>query len=155
MGNISKNFSIEEFFVSADHPEIAKTDALVHSKEEGIILRLELLAANCLQPLRDHVGTSAKILSGYRSPELNMAVGGERDSDHMRALASDITFPGREEDLYNIYKWGVKNLCYRQIIFYPSQKFIHLSINWLDTDYKHNALVKVGKDYIPLEEFAS
>lgn len=174
MGKISKSFDLKEFLVSDKRPDLvpkiitelpllslskilfdAGSDEISFNAHEEAILRLSMLCANCLQPLRDKVGSPAKILSGYRSPMLNSAIGGEEDSDHMYALAADITFPGREEEIFSFYKWGVKNLAYRQIIYYPTDKFIHLSTNWPGREFKHSAWVKVGKDFVPLEEFSS
>ncbi len=43
-----------------------------------------------LQVLRDACGKSIKIMSGYRSPERNKAVGGANMSQHMFANAADI-----------------------------------------------------------------
>ena len=63
------------------------------------VLNLAYLCHMVLQPLRDRFGP-IRINSGYRSPELNEAVGGVSNSQHMRGEAADIYLPsvkkGRE-----------------------------------------------------------
>lgn len=46
--------------------------------------------ANNLQVLRDQLGKSIIIMSGYRTPEYNLKCGGELKSQHMEAKAADI-----------------------------------------------------------------
>jgi uncharacterized protein YcbK (DUF882 family) len=53
------------------------------------------LAEN-LQVLRDHVGVSVSIVSGYRTPAYNAKVEGATGSQHMKARAADITIAGME-----------------------------------------------------------
>jgi uncharacterized protein YcbK (DUF882 family) len=50
--------------------------------------------ANNLQALRDHLGASISINSGYRSPEHNKAVGGAANSTHVSGLGADIRVAG-------------------------------------------------------------
>lgn len=52
--------------------------------------RLRYLAVNYLQPLRDWLGESVIIDSGYRSKAVNDAVGGSPTSYHLRGMAVDI-----------------------------------------------------------------
>lgn len=44
-----------------------------------------------LQVLRDYLGEPVRINSGYRSPAYNKAIGGAKNSQHMKATAADIT----------------------------------------------------------------
>jgi len=55
----------------------------------GVLHNVQKLA-NQLQVLRNVVGTSIKINSGYRCPEQNARVGGKPNSSHLRGLAVDI-----------------------------------------------------------------
>ena len=43
-----------------------------------------------LNPLREEVGKAIIVSSGYRCPELNKAIGGSKNSQHMQGLAADI-----------------------------------------------------------------
>lgn len=74
MGDLTEHFSLSEF-QSGDGAVAAPTCRLLAALE-----RLRLLAGDA--PLR--------IVSGYRSPEHNRAVGGARDSRHMHNDAADI-----------------------------------------------------------------
>lgn len=51
------------------------------------------LATN-LQVLRDQIGKSITIMSGYRTPAYNAKCGGEPKSQHMEAKAADIIVSG-------------------------------------------------------------
>lgn len=76
---LTKNFHLAEF-ACKDGSQVP--NELLHNTE--------LLAAN-LQVLRDHLGESIHINSGYRTPEYNAKVGGKKNSYHMKAMAADIT----------------------------------------------------------------
>lgn len=59
------------------------------SKREGA-LALDTNAMDKLQALRDRLGTPLLITSAYRSPAHNKAVGGAKNSYHMRGVAFDV-----------------------------------------------------------------
>lgn len=74
----TKNFSLSEFH--------CKDGTKVPKEYYSNLQRL----MNNLQVLRDHLGVSILINSGYRSPTHNAKVGGAKNSTHKRALAADI-----------------------------------------------------------------
>lgn len=82
MDKITKNFSLEEFKCK-DGSEIPN-DVLPNIIE---------LAKN-LQVLRDAIGKSITINSGYRSPKYNAKIGGVKDSQHVKGKASDLRVSG-------------------------------------------------------------
>ena len=84
---LSKNFTLEEFIRSntADRMGIDNVP-----KDEEVIKNLRNLCLEVLQPLRDYVGAPVHINSGYRCPELNVAVGGVKNSQHCLGEACDI-----------------------------------------------------------------
>ena len=89
---LSNNFRLSEFTRS----DTAKRLGIVNecpSVEQ--VLNLAYLCHMVLQPLRDRFGP-IRITSGYRCPELNRAVGGESNSQHMRGEAADIHLPSVE-----------------------------------------------------------
>ncbi len=79
---ITKNFNLTEF---ACHDGTPVPDSLVHNTIH--------LAEN-LQILRDSIGDTLTILSGYRTPSWNAKVGGATNSQHKKAAASDLTTKG-------------------------------------------------------------
>ena len=82
MTKITTNFSLEEFKCK-DGSEIPN-DVLPNIIE---------LAKN-LQVLRDAIGKSITINSGYRSPKYNAKIGGVKDSQHVKGKASDLRVSG-------------------------------------------------------------
>ena len=62
-----------------------------------------------LQVLRDSCGKSIKIMSGYRSPERNKAVGGANMSQHMFANAADIQIKDmKPQQMYDLVEKLIK-----------------------------------------------
>ena len=87
---ISKNFTLEEFTASAT----AKAKGIRNNPGKTDIVNLCGLVHNVLQPLRKWWGKEVKIGSGYRSLALNQAVGGVKNSQHMRGEAADLCIDG-------------------------------------------------------------
>jgi uncharacterized protein YcbK (DUF882 family) len=80
---ITKNFSKHEFE--------SKDGATMPN---DVFENVKQLAAN-LQALRDELGISIKINSGYRSPEYNKKVGGAKNSQHLLGKAADMKVEGK------------------------------------------------------------
>lgn len=119
---LSRNFTLGELLVSSQHPKLAA--AMVPTQDQ--MVNLITLAATILQPIRDKRMKPVKITSGLRSPELNRAIGGAANSDHMLGLAADIEVAnaGEGEDLVRFaFLIGA-----RQAITYPERRFIHVAI---------------------------
>lgn len=85
---ISKDFCYEEFEESLIAEEL-KIDNSIPSKRIRFAIRL--LVLNLLQPLRDKVQRPLILNSGYRSQALNKAVGGVKESQHVKGEAADIS----------------------------------------------------------------
>ena len=88
---LSKNFTYEEL----THSNVAERRGITNrpktkEEEKKVIENLRNLCLEVLQPLRDYVGAPVHINSGYRCPELNVAVGGVKNSQHCRGEACDI-----------------------------------------------------------------
>lgn len=60
---------------------------------EELLANVRLLAEN-LQVLREELGKSIRVISGYRSPAYNRRIKGALRSQHMLAKAADIKIPG-------------------------------------------------------------
>ena len=87
---ISKNFTLKELTKSNTALRLGIDNT---PSKEGV-LKLALLATTILQPLRDVLG-ALRITSGYRSPELNRAIGGSANSSHTMCQAADIQYYNR------------------------------------------------------------
>ena len=79
---LTRNFSKSEFD-SKDGAEM--TDDVLDNVKK---------LASYLQVLREHLGKSIKINSGYRSPAQNKKIGGKPKSIHLLGLAADIVVSG-------------------------------------------------------------
>ena len=88
---LSKNFTYEEL----THSNVAERRGITNrpktkEEEKKVIENLRNLCLEVLQPLRDYVGAPVHINSGYRCKALNLAVGGVKNSQHLRGEAADI-----------------------------------------------------------------
>ena len=92
---LSTNFRLSEF-TRSDTAKRLGIENECSSVEQ--VLNLAYLCHMVLQPLRDRFGP-IRITSGYRCPELNGAVGGASNSQHMRGEAADIYLPSVEKGL--------------------------------------------------------
>lgn len=91
MTMLTNNFSLHEM-IKSETASRRDMDNTPHSDE--VIANLTVLCEQVLQPLRDAYGVGIKVNSGYRSPDVNAAVGGSRTSDHCKGQAADIEIPG-------------------------------------------------------------
>ena len=143
MVKLSNNFDSTEFLVSNDYPDLA-AQMLLDTEE---IKRLRLLCQSILQPLRDQFGP-LKILSGLRSPELNAKVSGSPTSDHLSAIAADVTHKTTSAVSLWLTLTKTPGFSYRQCILYPDNNFFHVSINIPGKTYKRQVLKKTKDGYI-------
>ena len=87
---LSPHFTIGELTKSSSHPEvynIPSHEAIANLKRVCI----------WLEELRLRSGTPIIINSGYRSPQLNRAIGGVPTSNHLTGCAVDIRVSGMEQ----------------------------------------------------------
>lgn len=125
--NLTPNFTLEELTKS----ETALRKNMPNVPTEADIASLKLLAEKVLQPLRDHYGVGIKVNSGYRSPDVNAAVGGSRTSDHCKGQAADIEIAGVANAV--LAQYIKDSLQYTQLIleFYtpgiPDSGWVHVS----------------------------
>lgn len=87
---LSEHFYLDEFLVS----ETAARRGIANQPADEVVARLRLLCQSVLEPLRVQLACPVVITSGYRSRELNLAVGGSLNSMHMQGRAADIVVPG-------------------------------------------------------------
>ena len=81
---LSRNFSLQELTKS----DTAIRRGIDNEPNADQIDKLKSLCENILQPVRDQFGR-VKVTSGYRSPELCVAIGSSLNSQHAKAEAVD------------------------------------------------------------------
>ena len=88
---------------------------------------LENLARFNLQPIRNEFG-GILITSGFRTPELNIKIGGSEYSNHCRGEAADIEPLDDQVQMIRIIEWVYVNLDFRELIaeFFP-YGWIHIA----------------------------
>ena len=102
---MTKNFTLAE---------LTKTNTgLPNALPDHLKENLQALADNVLQPARDALG-AIQVTSGYRSPEVNKAIGGSSSSQHCFAQAADLKFKGGNDVLFN---WIKDNTDFDQLIW--------------------------------------
>ena len=123
---ISKNFSLKEFTRSTT----AQRKGINNVPTVAELENISELCHTLLQPLREQCGP-IKILSGFRSSALNVAIGGAPNSQHCRGQAVDIEASNMGN--FELFSYIVDNFEFDQIIleFYDSKDpysgWIHVS----------------------------
>jgi len=85
---LSANFDLNEF----RHSVSAVRAGIDNEPTKDHIRNIQLLVKFVLQPLREALGGSIKITSGYRSGALNKLIKGSKRSQHCKGQAADIQF---------------------------------------------------------------
>jgi hypothetical protein len=137
---LSANFSLAE---------LTKTNVrqFDNTPSMQVIDNLQLLVDNVLQPIRNKFG-QVTVTSGYRSPEVNKAIGGSATSDHCFGFAADFEVAG--VDNKELARWVADNLKFKQLIleFYtkgvPDSGWVHVSYDKTNLTQKVMTATKVG-----------
>ena len=129
---LSKNFTYEELC----HSSVAERKGLRNrpktKEEEGVVIEnLKALCMEVLQPLRDFLGKPVVISSGYRSEEVNKAVGGVKRSQHLKGEAADIHVENTEQ-LIEIMHFIMDNCDFDQLIWENNKT----RKQWVQVSYK-------------------
>lgn len=107
------------------------------------------LIENLLDPLRELLGRSIIVSSGYRCKKLNDIVKGSKTSAHVKGLAADIHTKGNNLELAYL----AKDLPFDQCIIYDKLE----NPTWIHLGYANNPRHQYlfcpdRKRYIPLSE---
>lgn len=84
--NFPKYFTLKEL-VNSDTAKEKNIDNVPNFEH---IVNLYRLCDKVLEPARKELGRPITVTSGYRSPELNKAVGGVSNSQHLTGCAADL-----------------------------------------------------------------
>ena len=125
---LTENFSLNELTKSqtAERKGIDNTPSTEHQDN------LKSLCEMILQPIRDHFGQVVSVSSGYRSPELCVAIGSSTQSQHAKGQASDFEIFGVSNK--ELADYINENLDYDQLILEywkgedePNSGWVHCS----------------------------
>ena len=113
--------------------ESAKRKGISNMPTEAHIANFKLLAEKIFEPIRTHFRCPIIISSGYRSKELNAAIGGSLTSQHCQGEAIDIDMDGTPNGVINrmVFDYIKDNLEFDQLIFEFGDKenpdWVHVS----------------------------
>ena len=124
MKNKWKHFTFDELI----HSDTADRLGIDNSPTSGAIQCIDGLVTNVLDNLRDGWGRPIIVTSGYRCKELNAAVGGTHNSQHLKGQAADIVSDDFEAFRRFVRRWCKDNE-FDQCIFEHSggKEWIHIS----------------------------
>lgn len=125
---LSKHFTLREMTRSQTATRLGIDNMPTDEHIENLIA----LCENILEPVREYYNVPVRISSGYRSSELNKAIGGSRKSQHSNGMAADFEVGGHSN--YEVALWISENCDFDQLIleFYnpeegPNSGWIHAS----------------------------
>ena len=133
---LTRNFTYEELC----HSNVAERRGInnrprTKEEEKRVIENLKALCMEVLQPLRDFLGKPVVISSGYRCAELNKAVGGVRNSQHMKGEAADIHVENTEH-LLKIMHFIMDETDFDQVIWERNRA----GTQWVHVSYKREGV---------------
>ena len=123
---LTPNFTLDEMTIS----QTAARRGIPNDPPPSVIANLRTLCEEVLEPVRVHFDRPVIVSSGYRSPALNVAIGGSRTSQHCLGEAADFTVPCVK--LIDLAQLMHRNLNYDQLIYEFGR--------WLHVSYRHGRL---------------
>ena len=129
---LSKNLSLRECTKSIT----AQRLGIDNEPEKEVIENLKSIANKVFQPVRDYFGCPIYVSSGYRSPRLNRAVNGSKNSQHVSGQALDL-----DADVFgkirnaDIFRYIKDNLEFDQLIWEFGDED---NPDWVHVSYKSN-----------------
>ena len=123
---LTKHFDLAELTRSS----VAQARGLSNEPPPELLPRL-ILTAEMLERIRSTLDAPVIVTSGYRSPQVNIAVGGATGSDHTQGHAADIVAPifGTPYDIARRLAPLVSTLGIGQIILegIKGKRWVHVS----------------------------
>ena len=140
-----KYFTLKELTKSAT----AAAHGIDNTPDRRCRENLETLVREVLDPIRERFGQPIVVTSGYRSPELNKAIGGAKNSQHTFGQAADIRAKYRKDNkrLFDLIRASGK---FDQLIWekgddnYP--QWVHVSFT--DRQNRQQVLKFDGTKYV-------
>ena len=119
-GKITENFTWEE----AQHTNTGLNNVITDTE---IIKNVKQTAESIMQPLRNHMDKPITVSSWYRSPQVNIKIGGSTTSSHMKGEAVDFQC----DDLLEAFNFIRTNLLFDQLIWE-----VKGNIHWVHVSYR-------------------
>jgi zinc D-Ala-D-Ala carboxypeptidase len=148
--HLSPHFTLEEM-VHSDYA--LRNDINNTTSDPAIIAALTELVVNILEPVRAQFGPFSPT-SGYRCPQLNTAISGARNSQHMTGQAADIVMPRITR--FDLAQWIERTLDFDQLILElyspgePNSGWVHCSYVDPGSNRKQSLTYPPGlRRYIP------
>jgi len=110
---ISKHISYHE----GTYSQTGVRRDLDNTPDDDQLKRMEEVAENLFEPLREWVGGPIKINSFFRGEPVNTAIGGSRKSQHMKGQAIDIDDTFGHKTNAEMYHYVKDNLDFDQLIW--------------------------------------
>ena len=133
---LTNNFSLSEMIKS----QTAERKGINNNPNEDNIENLQRLCEHILQPVRDHYGKVVSVSSGFRSPELCVAIGSSINSQHASGQAADFEIYGVSNK--ELADYIADNLDFDQLILEfwkpeePNSGWVHCSYKGADSNRK-------------------
>ena len=128
MMRLTEHFDLAELTRSATATRLG----IMNVPPQTAVGNLRNLCQKVLEPLRQHVGKPITVTSGYRSKELNKAVGGVENSQHRVGEAVDLHIESERQGR-EWMAWIMDNCEFDQLILEHSSDVV-----WLHVSCKRN-----------------
>jgi len=126
---LSKNLSLGEVTKSTTAIRLG----ISNMPNEVELNALKAIATEIFQPIREHFGKPIFVSSGFRSENLNRAIGGSSQSQHCKGQALDLDMDGRDGPTNReVFDYIRKNLDFDQLIWEFGDDF---NPNWVHVSY--------------------
>ena len=144
---LSKHFTLEEF----EKSQTATREGIKNKAGSGEIKNLGDLCYEVLEPVRVKFDKPVTITSGYRSPELSVAIGSKSTSQHCLGEAADFEIAGVSN--LQVALWIQNNCDFDQLILEfwkkedndPNSGWVHCS--YKDGSNRKQILTYDGSSY--------
>ena len=143
---LSQNFTLAEMIKS----QTAERKGINNNPNEDNIENLQRLCEHILQPVREHYGKVVSVSSGFRSPELCVAIGSSVNSQHASGQAADFEIYGVSNK--ELADYIADNLDFDQLILEywkpeePNSGWVHCSYKNSESNRKEYLRAIKGSD---------
>lgn len=141
---LSDNFTLEEMIKS----QTALRKGISNQPSEEHTKALTELCINLLEPIRWHFDKPISPSSGYRSPELCVAIGSSIHSQHAKGEAADFEVAG--VDNYKLATYIEETMDFDQLIleYYTGGNTGWVHCSYKTTGNRKEVLTYNGKEYM-------